>query len=559
MAAGSIIAGGIFAAASGFGGGLDATRQAVNIAQAPSLGGAAAGGPLTNTQPVNEAPQVLTGSLAPSFFGDYYNRIHYSALSFALGNISPGTQRTLTLWNAFLTGKAITAVTPGGSGGIDATGPGVLPYTIAPLAEAAYTFTVRDDGPAVIATAFTFSIGGVAGIVALTGSLVTPWLYRPAGGVLERLEWLTDVLPSFNGGEQRRQLREAPRRVFEFDVVLQGRDRRLAENGIYEWGGRGWALPVWMDAQPLPAPVAAGATTIAVDTTTRDFRAGCSVVLMRGPRDYEILQVDTVAPGSIVALAPTARAWPAGEVLIAPLRTAMMPDEVALSRFDGDTSYGRMRFEVMDPSDWPAAAESTYRGLPVLAQPPNWTEDVQQGYERLLQRIDSLTGPVVIDDQADGPILLQSHRWLLDGRVAIAAFRSWLYARRGRLSAFWLPTWAQDFRLVASVGASALTIDVEHCDYTESIGQAINRRDVRIELHSGATFYRRIGGSTVVSADVERLTIDAALGVLVQPAEVRAISYIAPVRMDTDAVEIAWARHDLAESRAMTRGSRNDI
>jgi hypothetical protein len=559
MAAGSIIAGGIFAAASGFGGGLDATRQAVNIAQAPSLGGAAAGGPLTNTQPVNEAPQVLTGSLAPSFFGDYYNRIHYSALSFALGNTSPGTQRTLTLWNAFLTGKAITAVTPAGSGGIDATGPGALPYTIAPLAEAAYTFTVRDDGPAVIATAFTFSIGGVAGVVAFTGSLITPWLYRPAGGVLERLEWLTDVLPSFNGGEQRRQLREAPRRVFEFDVVLQGRDRRLAENSIHEWGGRGWALPVWMDSQPLAAPLPDGATAIPCDTTTRDFVAGGSVAILTDARSYEILQVASVAPASVGLLAPTARAWPAGQAIVVPLRSARMPDEVTLARFDGDTSYGRMRFEVVDPSDWPAAAESTYRGLPVLAQAPNWTEDVQQTYGRLLQRLDGLTGAVVVDDQAAGPIILQSHRWLMDGRAEIDAFRRWLYARRGRLSAFWLPTFALDFRLVADVGALALTIDVEHCGYTEKIGEAINRRDVRIQLHSGTVYYRRITGSTQVSADVERLSIDAALGALVQPAQVRSISYMAPVRLEADAAEIAWSRHDLAESRAMTRGSRNDL
>ena len=117
---------------------------------------------------------------------------------------------------------------PSGSGGIDAAGPGALPYTLAPLAQATYTFTVRDDGPPVIATAFAFTIGGTSAVVSFTGSLVTPWLHRPSGSVLERLEWLTDVLPSFNGGEQRRQLREAPRRTFEFSVQLTGRDRRAA-------------------------------------------------------------------------------------------------------------------------------------------------------------------------------------------------------------------------------------------------------------------------------------------------------------------------------------------
>jgi hypothetical protein len=34
---------------------------------------------------------------------------------------------------------------------------------------------------------------------------------------------------------------------------------------------------------------------------------------------------------------------------------------------------------------------------------------------------------------------------------------------------------------------------------------------------------------------------------------------MAPVRLEADAAEIAWSRHDLAESRAMTRGSRNDL
>ena len=409
------------------------------------------------------------------------------------------------------------------------------------------------------ATAVGVTLAAAASLVPGAARGQVPWLHRPNGGVLERLEWLTDVLPSFNGGEQRRQLREAPRRTFEFAVQLTGRDRRVAEGALHEWAGRAWALPVWMDAQPLAAVLASGVTVIPCDTTFRDFVAGGSVVIMIGPREYEILQVDAVAPGSITSRSPTTRAWPAGDALIAPLRTAVMPDEVTLSRFDGETSYGRLQFEVVEPCAWPAATESTYRGLPVLDAAPNWTEDVQQGYQRLLQRIDSLTGPVVIDDQAAGPILLQSHRWLMDGRASIAAFRSWLYARRGRLSAFWLPTFAQDFRLAADVGSSALTVDVEHCDYTGRIGQAINRRDVRIELHSGAVFYRRITGSAEVSADVERLTIDASLGALVQPVGVRSISYMVPVRLDADAVEIAYMRHDLAESRAMTRGSRNDL
>jgi hypothetical protein len=405
----------------------------------------------------------------------------------------------------------------------------------------------------------TLQLGFVCQYGQAEGVELTPWLYRPDGEVLERLEWLTDVLNTYVGGEQRRSLRIAPRRWFEFGTVLTAGDRRTAENVLHDWQARQWAIPVWMDAQPLAAALAPGATTIAVDTRTRDFRAGGILGLCTGARTFEVLQIESFTDSQVNLAAAVAGSWAAGTTLIFPMLAARMPEAVSLARFDGDTSYGRMRFEVAGPSDWPAASESTYRGLPVLGTAPNWTEDVQQEFLRLLLRVDAGTGPVVVDDQGAGPIILQSHRWLLDGREAIDAFRRWLYARKGRATAFWLPTFAQDFALVATVGSLALTLDVEHCGYTLAIEQAINRRDIRIELFSGAVFYRRITGSVVVSSAVERLTIDAALGQSVAPSAVRSISYMVPVRLEADAVEIAWSRHDLAESRLMTRGSRNDL
>ena len=53
------------------------------------------------------------------------------------------------------------------------------------------------------------------------------WTFRPnwSGGVTERLEWLTDVLPSRVGAEQRRGLRLSPRRSLEFQLLLHGEER----------------------------------------------------------------------------------------------------------------------------------------------------------------------------------------------------------------------------------------------------------------------------------------------------------------------------------------------
>jgi len=389
--------------------------------------------------------------------------------------------------------------------------------------------------------------------------VAAPWFYRPSGDVLERLEWLTDVLPSFNGGEQRRELRIAPRRSFEFDFVLTEAERRTAENRLTQGQSRIWSVPVWMDSQALPVALGPSEVEIPIDTATRDFRVGGLVGLMTTPSRFEILQIKALTDSLVTLESPLTKAWPAGETTVFPIRHCRMPDRLNLRRFSGDTSYGRLRFECADPCDWPEASESTYRGLPVLGQAPNWTEDPDQGYERMLELLDGGTGLVYSDDQASGPIMVQSHRWMLDGRAQIDAFRRWLYARKGRLSAFWLPTFALDFKVVASIGSSATIIDVEHCAYSQSIDQAINRRDIRIQLNSGTVYYRRITDSAEISESVERLTINAALGASVSPDQIRSVSYMAPVRLDADAVEISWIRWDLAESRAMTRGSRNDV
>lgn len=395
--------------------------------------------------------------------------------------------------------------------------------------------------------------------VSIDGFTVAPWLYKPDGAILERLEWLTDVIPSFDGSEQRIALREYPRRYLEWSTVLTERDRRTAENLLHNWQAKPFGIPVWMDSQSMTEPAASGSSTIAIDTTTRDFRVGGSLGIATGPHTVEIAQVQDVTDSLVTLTAPLQASWPIGAEIF-PMRVARLPDDVRLSRFDGDTSYGVLRFECMGASDWPAATGGTaYRDHPVLTQAPNWTEDVEQGWARKLASLDPGAGPAFWDEEGSGAMMSQAHRWLLDGRAQIDAFRRWLYARRGRLSAFWLPTFAQDFKVVASIGSTASTIDVEHCGYTDTIAQDIGRRDIRIELHSGASYLRRITGCSEVSSTVERISINSALGAPVTPADIRSVSYLDLVRLEADSAEIAWTRWDLAESRLMTRGSRNDL
>ena len=397
--------------------------------------------------------------------------------------------------------------------------------------------------------------------VVVDGLTCVPWVYRPGDQVLERLEWLTDVIPAYDGSEQRIRLRGSPRRAFEGEFLLTGRDRRTAENLLHNAQARDWAVPVWMDAQQLTVGASSGADVLAVaDTTTRDFHVGGAVYIGTGPDAFEVGEVEIMTSSSITLVDPLVSGWAAGAEVL-PLRAARMPADFRLSRFDFDTIYGRVRFECIGGGSGVTGADPgpTYRSAPVLTLRPNWTEDVDATLLRKLAALDAGTGPLFYDDEAGGPIRQQSHRWLLSGRAEIHAFRQWLYARQGRLVDFWLPSWAADLVLVASAGSGATQIDVEACGYTDRVAQDIGRRDIRIELASGSSITRRITDSEVVSASVERLTLDATLGTAIAPADVVRISFLDRVRLDADAAEIAWWTWDTAEARLMTRGSRNDL
>src|SRR5690606_26733014 len=220
----------------------------------------------------------------------------------------------------------------------------------------------------------------------------------------------------------------------------------------------------------------------------------------------------------------------------------------------------RPQFRLED--DWPITAATepeTYLGHPVLLTPPNWAEDVEGEFGRKWRELDFLTGRRVIDDLTGVSNLARTHRWLLVGRAAIAAFRSWLAARAGKLKPFWLPSFQSDLKVVAPVGGTDAFLTIENRGYAEGPVAAVGRRDLLITTTSGARFFRRITAASEIDATREMVVIDSALGTTLQPHEFQRISFLRLVRLDTDHVEIAHVTDEVAEVLLPLRSLRDDL
>ena len=158
------------------------------------------------------------------------------------------------------------------------------------------------------------------------------------------------------------------------------------------------------------------------------------------------------------------------------------------------------------------------------------------------------------------PLAIQSWRWQEEGRAARAALRSLLYGLRGQQVAVWLPTHADDLTVVATLGALTPTMDIEAIGYSRFAMARTGRRDIRIALHDGRVFCRRITGSSELSADVERLALDSPLGEQIEPEQIARVSWMALCRLSSDQAEI----HHHADSLGLAscsltfRGVRDD-
>ncbi len=387
------------------------------------------------------------------------------------------------------------------------------------------------------------------------------WKLSPdwSAPVIERLEWKTDVLLAYGGSEQRVALRQTPRRSIEFGFLSgDATKRRVLEAQIWANGAQLWQLPIWTDATPSTAAISSGATTIFVDTNYRDFFAGGQALLLTDTSSL-VVDIDSLTGSQLNISDPVVGNWPI-ETMIVPVRPAHLEPSQSVSRFTGDSVYGSARFLLDDISSvTPETPAATYRSYPVLTIPSNWTQDLTTEYQRKLDVVDFGNGGIYRDDESGLPVLVQSHVWALEGRAAIYAFRRWLYARRGRLNALWIPSFMPDVVLVALVDSSAVQLDVAFFGYSDLYVQAINRRDLRIELVDGSVFYRRIIASAVIDASTEQLTINSALGVDVAPGDVARISFMMLGRLDTDAIELAWYWGDYAEVKANFRSMNNDL
>jgi len=364
------------------------------------------------------------------------------------------------------------------------------------------------------------------------------WSIRPnwREGVLERLEWLTDVLTSSTGVEQRRALRLSPRRYIEITVNPTNNERSFLDLVLHRLGSDEWLCPLWFDQAKLTADAALGASRVDFDNTYREFLTGGFALLYQdtftwevisiGGQDDDGLDLDVVLDGN----------WSAG-AKVYPLRLARLSTETSLDALTTTVGESVLLFQVIEANDYTATtpADLTFEGMPVLVTPPNRSQIITTDHMRLASEQDNRTGIPYRTDPAERAFQIQGHSWIKQGRQEQSEFREFLYWLRGRQRALWLPSFNQDFVVSRNSALASTNLDIQKIGYTYAgSGEIVPGRDA--VLINGVTPARITNIGVPQSAAEERLRVGAGLAAAVVSGVPG--SFLSTVRLNQDTVEI---------------------
>lgn len=370
-----------------------------------------------------------------------------------------------------------------------------------------------------------------------------------ANGITEQLSWLTDVIESEQAVEQRRQLRVYPRRTFEAGFLRADIHRARLDNFASGIGRRPFLFPLWHEQfrlgdsdDDVPGLVRFPAGTLA----KREFGIDVLVLVIdRDPNVFSVLQVTAIYEDDSLqlrAVTGDAGIWNAG-CRIVPLRKAVMYDQLSLDNPTSRAATATFRFQLVDPED--RFVPSWGYCSPLWRTKPDRATSLQLDFERSYFTLDNDVGPIDTVDLSKRTKVRQQMAVKFFGRDKVWAFRSFLYAARGRLKRFYVPSYLNDLE-PATTFVSGMQMDVKPSGFTDfqDVPQEA-RRIIGIEFLDGRpALYRNIVGISPVLSVVaparpvaERFELDVALPTI-SASDIARINFVVPSRFDQDTVEI---------------------
>jgi len=493
----------------------------------------------------------------------FYNRIWVIPSSIDLTGAPTNFSTSVSVWNSYFTQKTMTGVVPTNISGINFSP--TTPHTFKALEIQTYNLALTSAAPASINGNYQFIFSDaedpyllISGVLSVTFPYFHDW---DSGEVVETISYLTDIIETKSGKEQRISLREFPRRQFQYKTLLANSNdyelnalKRIEFHNQLMFGkSKTWLSPIVQDYRYIGYDVPSGTSTITVNTLYHDYYDNGYVLLYNAYNDYEVVRIDSITDTSITLVAPTTKDFYKHST-ICPMRQAVFSNESSSGKIivyeveDHEVSWDILAQDYVTRRVTTYGPTNIYKGYDVYIKDSNFDADNSMEVYNAQRRLDKNVGLFKIDSRFELSKERTDLNLLLRTKQEISEFLGFLDYRSGRLRPMWYPTFSEDIQIAQAGTSGDTTLKIKNINYSLFIRQASVRRDIMFAKNDGTYLFRRIEGSVDNGDGTETLTIDSSLGFDFSNSDFKFICFIRFCRLDSDTVDLNYSTTDSAST-----------
>ncbi len=487
------------------------------------------------------------------FFGDYYFRIWVIPPLLRVLNPKIDIAIPFQIWNAYplpLTND-LTAVSGTGLTGLTLSFIPTVTYKAIELK--AVTITITATAPREIDAEFIFTFDNGAGLfrfLAVTSQFFGIVADAP---VQETWVWLTDVIVTENGQEQRIALRDGPRTLLSFSMLIEDfLSRKQMYRDVYKKISVPTVIPYWQYGARITQDAALGTTQLYFDPARTDLRnEDYAVIFDLATGIAALVVVATMGVDGAILDTPLQINVTAG-MIICPGILSSIQDRMgfAMQSIAGKIQLNTSSFGARAPLTRPGStiSLSTFDGYNVLNRRPMAMGDVPEIFEANYELMDGLTGRTTIKTHWPHPAMSGEREFLIQRLFApneMDFWRTFLDAIKGRQKAFLAPTYRDDLVKLTNPSQGGDTFTVVEDGYVADYFPYQTYKRLQIET-AGGILWRRVLAATDNGDGTSTIQVDIPFPSNAPGVDIRRVSFLNLVRLSQDTVEID---HNHLESR----------
>jgi hypothetical protein len=359
-------------------------------------------------------------------------------------------------------------------------------------------------------------------------------------------QWRTSIQKGIKGTEKRSALFTWPRLSLSNKFILPTYTQySWMKRNLYRYIHDLWEIPIWYDKTILTSEAAAGQAILEVeDPTDRHFYDGRDCIIINDS-SYEKGTISVVGADSnpqIVLSCNLTDTWPSGSLVLPLYKFRIQPTQeirgiqenpVQTISFDATEEYETLRsFSYSSPS----SGLDTYLDYGLFLTPPKHAISSYSSHPYEMLQMLGLGYEMSHYDETELGLKLS---YVLTNREDTWNFLKMFDSKRGRFSAFWIPSWNKDIVVTGAISAADTILVVEDLDYDDYyLANDVINRYVWFRFPDKTYACRKIIGAAGV-----HIELDAAIGKDVAAGDLSSMlnSFLIFSRFDIDEISFVYS------------------